>query len=376
MQNEKCKKTGDGRRSLATSNQQPATNNQQPATNMQEFVVSAPYQISFREEEMPALKPNEVRVRTALSGIKQGTDLNVYRGTTPFLTQDFDLEWRMFLPRAQAAPFYPISLGSWGVGQVMEVGRDVTRAQVGQRVHGSMLHKPTNTRAETDVFPLREDVTPEAMLFTDPALFALCAAHDAQIKTGDSVAVFGLGVLGLIAVQMARLQGAENVFAVDAIPMRMALAKQFGADVVLNARADDVALELRKLTGKKGVDAAIEFSGAYAGLNAAIKSVRQGGVVAAAGYYKSGQTGLELGAEWHHNRPTLVSSMPVWGNALRAHPMWNLQRLRETAARLIERNALSVLPMITHRFAYADATRAYELLDNHPDEAVKVVLEY
>ncbi|HQV68788.1 MAG TPA: zinc-binding dehydrogenase [Thermoflexales bacterium] len=343
---------------------------------MQEFVVSAPRTIEYRAHEMPPLKPNEVRVRTLLSGIKQGTDLNVYRGTTPFLTQDFDLEWRMFLPRADAQPFYPIALGSWGVGQVMEVGRDVTRVQVGQRVHGSMLHKPTNARAESDVFPLADGVAPEAMLFTDPALFALCAAHDAQIKTGDCVAVFGMGALGLIAIQIARLQGAEKVFAVDTIPMRMALAKEFGADAVFDARADDVPLELRKLTGKKGVDSAIEFSGAYAGLNAAIKSVRQGGIVAAAGYYKTGQTGLELGAEWHHNRPTLVSSMPAWGNSLRAHPMWDLQRLRETAARLIEHGKLNVLPMITHRFAYADAPQAYELLDKRADEAVKVILEY
>lgn len=339
------------------------------------LVVTSPLHIGFADFDEAPLGPREVRVRTRLSGIKQGTDLNLYRGTTPFADNAFDPEWRAFLPRS-AGNLYPAALGSWGVGEVIEVGAEVTRFRAGDLAHGSMLHRTTNTRPESDLFPLPAGVPPEAMLFTDPALFALCAAHDAQIKVGDRVAVFGLGVLGLIALQIARLQGAELVIAVDAIPLRLALAKQLGADLALDAAAGDVALDIKAATGKRGVDTAIEISGSYAALHAAIRAVHQGGIVAAAGYYKSGQRGLELGAEWHHNRPTLVSSMPVWGNPLRCHPMWDLQRLRETAARLIAARRIEVTPMITHRFAFADAATAYDMLDRRPAEAVKVILEY
>lgn len=344
---------------------------------MKEFVVSAPREMRLREYEETPLQPNQARVRTLISGIKQGTELNLYRGTTPFAQQQFDLEWRAFVPRPEdAAPFFPVQLGSWGVGEVIEVGANVTRFKVGDLVHGDMIHRPTNVQIEQRLLPLPAHMPMEAALFTDPAIFALTAVQDAQVKVGDNVAVFGMGVLGLIAIQMARLQGAENVFAVDSIPMRMALAKQFGADEVFDATQCAPAMEIKARTGKKGVDAAIEISGAYAALQAAIKCVHQGGIVAAAGYYKSGQSGLELGAEWHHNRPTLVSSMPVWGNQHRAAPMWDLWRVRETAARLIQRGRVQVLQMVTHRFKYADAPQAYELLDKHADEAIKVVLEY
>ena len=341
-----------------------------------EFVVSAARTISYRDYAEPALKPHELRIRTRVSGIKQGTEMALYTGATPFAHSEFDLAWRSFLPRDSATPFFPVNLGSWAVGDVVEVGQDTQKFKVGDAVHGSMLHKPTNVKHESELFLLRQGFAPEAALFTDPALFALAAVHDAQIKLGDNVAVIGCGVLGLMAVQMARLQGAARVFAVDAIEARLALARQLGADAALNARECDAGLEIKRLTARKGADAVIEFSGSYSGLQSAIRAVHQGGMVACAGYYKSGQVGLDLGAEWHHNRPQMFSSMPVWGNPLRCAPMWDLQRVRETALALLEAGRLQTAPMLTHRFNYADAARAYNLLDTEPQTAMKIVLDY
>ncbi len=340
------------------------------------FQVSAPRTLQFGEYEEPALLPHQVRLRTRISGIKQGTEMALYTGATPFRTSEFDQEWRAFVPRNSDKPFYPVGLGSWAVGEVSEIGPDVTRFKPGDLAHGSMFHQPTNTMAEADLFALAPGLPAEGALFTDPALFALAAVHDAQVKVGDQVAVFGCGVLGLLAAQIARLQGATQVIVVDVLETRLALARRMGADIALNPRDCDAGLEIKRLTGRKGVDAAIEFSGAYSGLQAAIRSVQQGGIVACAGYYKTGQTGLELGAEWHHNRPQMISSMPVWGNPLRCHPMWTLQRLRETALGLLEAGRLIWRPMVTHRFAYADAAAAYALIDTQPAETMKIVLDY
>ena len=300
----------------------------------------------------------------------------LYTGATPFRESDFDRAWRAFVPRDPAQPFYPVSLGSWAVGEVIELGPGGARFELGDLVHGSMLHQPTNVMGESDLFGLAPNLPAGGALFTDPALFALAAVHDAQVKVGDRVAVFGCGVLGLLAAQIARLQGAVQVICVDVIEPRLALARAMGADQTLNPRDCDAGLEIKRWTGRGGVDAVIEFSGAYSGLQAALRAVHQGGIVACAGYYKTGQTGLELGAEWHHNRPQMVSSMPVWGNSLRCHPMWTLQRLRETALNLLERGRLNWQPMVTHRFAYADAAAAYALLDTRPAEAMKIILDY
>lgn len=342
---------------------------------MQEFVVVAERTLGFREYEERPLKPDEVRLKLIVSGIKHGTEMALYRGKTPFLTKPFDPEYRMFMPKENAHSLYPCNLGSWAVGEIIEAGAEVTQFQVGDLVHGEMPHRPTNVRPVEKLFPLMAVMKPEHALFTDPTIFALGAVHDAQIKVGDRVAVFGLGALGLLAVQIARLNGAEMVFGVDTIDNRLELAKQFGADAVFNARTCDPALEIRNLTNKKGVDVVIEISGAYPALQTAIRTVHAAGLIVTASYY-SGTGTLELGGEWHHNRPTIKSSMPVWGMPHRNYPMWDLKRTEQTALRLIESGKVTVEPMIGRRYAYGDAPAAYQAIDENPEATIKTLLDY
>lgn len=191
------------------------------------------------------------------------------------------------------------------------------------------------------------------------------------------MAVFGLGAIGLLAVQMARLNGATRIYAVDLIATRRELALRYGADVALDPAQIDVGLEIKRAAKNKGVDAALEITGAYAALQQqAIRCVQVGGLVVAASYYRGNASALSLGAEWHHNRPTLISSMAVWGCPHRSHPLWDLDRLEDSAINLLAQGLVSTEGMVTHRVAYGDAPRAYELIAAHPEEAIKVVLTY
>ncbi len=341
---------------------------------MKEFVVTAERTIEFRDYTEPVLGPHEVRLKAIVSGIKHGTEMALYRGKTPFLTEAFDAEYRLFMPK-EGHSLYPCRLGSWLVGEVLEVGAEVTRVAVGDRVHGGMSHRPTNVVDENKLYRLPPGLKPEVALFTDPSIFALTAVHDGQVKIGDRVAVFGMGALGLIAVQLARLAGAEQVIAVDTLDNRLALARQFGADATLNAAHQNIPLEIKNLTGKKGVDVAIEISGAYPALQAAIRSVQVCGTIVAASYY-SGTAPIQLGAEWHHNRPTLISSMPVWGMPHRHYPLWDLARVEQTCIRLLEAGKIQVEPMIGRRFRYEDAVEAYRLIDQQPEATIKTLFDY
>ncbi len=340
-----------------------------------EFVVTAPHTIEYRDYQERPLQDDEVRVRVLVSGIKHGTEMSLYTGDTPFREKSFDPELRLFVPR-EGTQFYPCNLGSWACGEVVEAGAGVTRFAVGDIVHGEMAHRPTNVIREANLFPLAPAMRPEVAVFTDPAIFALGAVHDAQVKVGDRVAVFGLGALGLIAVQIARLNGAEQVYAVDRIPARLELARQFGVDEAIDAGRCDPALEIKRLTGGKGVDAAIDISGAYGALNTAIRSAQPGGLVVTASYFKGDAGALQLGAEWHHNRVTLVGSMPVWGMPHRCYPLWDLARIRRTALSLLETGKVVVEPMIGPRFPYDRALEAYQQIYERPEAAVKVLLDY
>ncbi|MEP7357955.1 MAG: zinc-binding dehydrogenase [Anaerolineales bacterium] len=344
-----------------------------------ELIVESPRRIGYAEYAEREPVGSEVRVRTRVSGIKHGTELNMYRGTLPFADELFDREERLFrAPREgeKIAPFYPHTVGSWAAGVVEAVGPQARRFRPGDRVHGEWKHRETAIKPEADVYPIDPASDGETMVFTDPARFALAATHDAEIKLGDRVAIFGLGAIGMLAAQMAKLSGASFVCVVDPLLERRTQALQLGADLALSPLETDAGLAIKQATGGEGVDVAIELSGVYPALQQAIRSVHKQALVVTASYYGD-QTGrLDLSREWHHNRITLRSSMPVWDCDHRCAPMWDMHRLEQTAIGLLSRQALQVKPLIGACIAFAQAAEAYHLIDTAPAAYTKILLTY
>ncbi|MEZ4766999.1 MAG: zinc-binding alcohol dehydrogenase [Caldilineales bacterium] len=342
--------------------------------------TTAPRQVELVEYQEPPLLPHQARARAVLSGISHGTELNLYRGTSPFENKVFDPDLRLFRPLHGEAP--PLRLGYEWVGRVVETGADVRHLHPGDLVHLLLPHAESHIFDPADV-PYRRrvealpaDLDPEDAVLLALAGVALAAIHDARIKVGDRVAVFGLGAIGLMTVQLARMNGATWIGAVDLYPARRALALEFGADRVLDPAADDVGLAIKSASSHRGADVAIEVSGHYAALHEAIRSVRKGGLVVAAGFYQGGGTALQLGEEWHHNRVTMVSSMAVWNNPHRGYPLWDRERINDVVTELLASGRLRTNGLISHRIPFERAAEAYELIDQHPEQVLKVVLTY
>lgn len=318
-------------------------------------------------------------IQTVVSGIKHGTELNIYRGTLPFAEELWDPQLRLFRPPSateKVDPFYPKTLGSWAAGLVLAAGPEVKRFRPGDTVHGEWKHRQTAIKPESVLYPVKAPADPETMVFTDPARFALAAVHDAAIKLGDRVAIFGMGAIGLLAVQMARLSGAEFVCVVDPIPERRQVGVDLGADLALDPGAGDTGLAIKQATGGVGVDVALEISGVYSALQHAVRGVRREGLVVAASYYGEQHGTIDFSREWHHNRITLLSSMPVWGCTHRSHPLWDLTRLEQTAERLLAEQRLEVKPIIGARVPFEQAAEAYARIDRGPDASAKILLTY
>ena len=344
-----------------------------------ELIVRSPKVIDFVEYEDRDPLGDEILVETLISGIKHGTELNMYRGTLPFASELWDPDLRLFrTPQAdeQIAPFYPHTLGSWAAGVVLSVGPDARIFKPGDLVHGEWKHRQTFIKPEGAFYPIPAQVDGETMVFTDPARFALAAIHDAEIKLGDRVAIFGLGAIGMLAIQMARLDGATQVIAIDPIPERLELANKLGADLTINPQDGDAAIAIKEATGGRGVDVAVEISGVYASLQQAIRSAHKEGLVVTASYYGDRTTPVDLSREWHHNRLTLRSSMPVWDCSHRKQPMWDLVRLERTAVSLLEQQKLKIKPLIGARIPFECAADAYTLIDESPGEKIKIILTY
>ncbi|HET6814839.1 MAG TPA: zinc-binding alcohol dehydrogenase, partial [Actinomycetota bacterium] len=218
---------------------------------------------------------------------------------------------------------------------------------------------------------------PERALFISLAAVALQAVHDAEMKLGDAVSVHGLGTIGLLTVQMCRLEGIQNVFAVDPDPARRKLAAKLGASHVLDPTDEPaVGLQIRELNMGHGVDVAVEVSGNDRGLQGALEAAGLGATVVAAGFYQGGAANVRLGEEFHHNRLSLIASMGGWGAPHRDFPLWDRRRVMATATRLLYTDRVSVEGLLGRRFPFDQAPAAYRWIDEHPRAAVKVALTY
>lgn len=345
------------------------------------YVLTGPRTLESREYDLPPVGPRDVRLRSALSGISHGTELNLYRGTSPFEALRFDREHRLFVPVEGGAPA-PRRLGYEMVSRVVEVGRDVDEVRVGDLVHTATNHQPEtvvnmdeNARADIPMQVLPEGVSPEQGVFAALIGVAMAAVHDAQIKVGDRVAVYGLGTIGLLVVQLARLNGALYVAGVDPIARRRAMAEALGADETFDPTEQDPAAVLKVERGAPP-DVVIEASGHYGSLQGALRAAPVAGRVVTLGYYQGGAEPVHLGEEWHHNRLTLVSSMAVWNCPSRFYPQWDRPRISRTGIDLLARGLVRVEEMVTQRFPYERAPEAYRFIDAHPEETIKVVLTY
>jgi 2-desacetyl-2-hydroxyethyl bacteriochlorophyllide A dehydrogenase len=348
------------------------------------LVLDGPRQLRLAEQPSRPLGPGEVRLRARLSGISHGTELSLYRGTSAFADKVFDRGLRAFVePPAGSASAYPVTLGYEMISEVVEVGSGVTEVTVGDLVHTGTPHQEetvldlaASLQATYPLVVLPTDERLERGVFLSLAAVALQAVHDAEIKLGDAVSVHGLGAIGLLAVQMCRLEGIQNVIGIDPEPHRRDLAARFGATHVLDAADDKLGLTVRDRNGGHGVDVAIEVSGSDRGLQGALSAAGLGGTVVAAGFYQGGAAHLRLGEEFHHNRLSLIASVGSWGAPDRHAPLWNRRRVLDTAARLLFTDRVAVDGLLDRTFPFEEAPAAYQWLDEHPHDAVKVALAY
>ncbi|MGX5187690.1 zinc-dependent alcohol dehydrogenase [Streptomyces avermitilis] len=341
---------------------------------------TAPRQVEVAEHARVALPSGHLRVRTRYSGISAGTELTAYRGTNPYLTRTWDAEARLFR-EGSAGIAYPVA--GWGyseVGEVTEVAPELAGTPglpaVGDLVWGIWGHRSEGiVPAERLIgHTLPAGLEPLAGAFARVGAIAYNAVLAGGIHVGEDVAVFGQGVIGLLATRLAQLNGAR-VTAIDALDGRLETAKQYGAHRTLNARTDSVAERIREATAGVGADLAIEISGAYPALHEALRSVAVGGRVVASGFYQGDGIGLRLGDEFHHNRVQLICSQ-IGGVPPQLSGRWSVERLQQTFLRLVAEGQVNVASLVSHVVPAADAADAYVLLDERPADALQVVLEF
>ena len=367
-----------------------------------ELVATAPRTPELRAYAEPDLGPTEIRIRTELASPKHGTELVGYRND-PVASRPYDPAWGAVIPRDPSAALasFPKRLGNMAVGTVIETGPEVTRFQVGDRVFGHFPIRETQTVDQTHADHLPPGLSPEAAVCLDPVVMAL-AIRDVNIRLGDVVAVFGLGAIGLVSLQLAKLAGADKVIGVDPLPRRRQIALSLGCDHVIDPASvgNDPALAIRELLGplaaetprtpvpviggyrdmptqsrQLGVDVALETSGNTAALHQAIRATRFGGRIGMVSFYGKEATGLLLGEEFHINRLELISvraeSLPM-----RDAPGWDLGRMVRLAIDWLASGRIRVDSILDPIVPFAESAEAYRAIDERPAESIKLGIAF
>ncbi|HEY8637772.1 MAG TPA: zinc-binding dehydrogenase, partial [Solirubrobacteraceae bacterium] len=201
-----------------------------------------------------------------------------------------------------------------------------------------------------------EGLSDEIALFAGDVMGTAYHATTA-VRPGDTVAVLGLGPVGLCAIQAAFVAGASRVAAIDSVEARLEMAERFGARPV-HFEQQDPRAEIKTMTEGRGVDVAIDAVGDPRALDSAIRLTAATGVVSVIGVYAE-KCEVHMGI--------------VWIKALQLHTgQANVIGHLDAVLELLASGRLDPSPLVTHHMSLADAPEAYALYDRR--EALKIVL--
>jgi 2-desacetyl-2-hydroxyethyl bacteriochlorophyllide A dehydrogenase len=325
---------------------------------------TAPRTAELRDEPVREPEANEVQVDAVCSLVSAGTEMNVYRGQVSSAAE-------VALPTVGGTFPFPIKYGYQVVGTVAAAGGE-SGFQPGELVFCQHPHQERFTlEARVPlVFRLPPGVPALTAVFSSLYRTAHNCLLDVPVRVGECVAVSGLGVIGSFCAHLAR-KTAGKLLLIDPAPQRRELAAWIGADAVVGP--EQVADAVDALSDGRGMDVIIEASGAPPALQTAIRSIGTEGTIAAVAWYGTREVPLVLTPEFHFRRPRIVSSwVGMIGSGQQAR--WTPERQREVALAGVAE--IDVERLVTHRFPFADAPRAYELIDSSPEQTLGVVLDY
>jgi threonine dehydrogenase-like Zn-dependent dehydrogenase len=353
---------------------------------MKAAVFIEPGRIELVDKPIPPVGPNDALVRITTTTIC-GTDVHILKGEYPVAKG--------------------LTIGHEPVGIIEKLGSNVQGYHEGQRVIAGAIcpsfssyasqdgyssqdggcschgYKPMGgwrfgnsidgTQAEYvlvpdaqgNLAPVPDGLTDEQVLMCpDIMSTGFAGAEAANIKIGDVVAVFAQGPIGLCATAGAKLRGASTIIVIDGVEQRLQIARQMGADITLNFNQVDVVEEILRLTGGRGVDAAIEALGLQSTFESALRVLKPGGTLSSLGVYS---TDLVIPLAAFHaglGDHKIVTSLCPGGK----------ERMRRLI-NVVASGRVDFGALVTHQYALDDIVAAYDLFAHQRDGVLKVAIK-
>ena len=328
---------------------------------------TAPRQVEIREELLPALGARDLLVEATCSAISAGTEMLVYQGHFPR-----DLETDSAISSLRGGFRYPLAYGYASTGVVRDVGTAVDRDEwLDKPVFAFQPHASHFIATSDSLFLIPPSLSPDTACFLPNMETAVNLVQDGAPLFGERVLVLGQGVIGLLTASLL------GEFPLDALVTADCFERRCNSSPVPRAAVlDPQAPGFREQAStllQKGADLTFELSGQPETLNDALALTAFCGRIVIGSWYGEKRADIDLGGAFHRSRIRLISSQVStiapelsgrWDKARRFHVTWKaLERIQPAR-------------WITHRFALEQASEAYGLLDQHPEETIQVVIDY
>jgi len=333
-------------------------------------------QVNYEEIEDRELGSKEVRVKVKAAGVC-GSDIHKLQS-----------RWKYGFPAVMGHEFS---------GEIIEKGKDVSQFEIGENVTGIPFLPCYNCEfcetgnyslcenyemigshyyggfAENVVLPENNVLSMEGLSFEEasmiePLAVAMHGVMGIEPELGDIVVVFGVGNIGMLAIQLLKLNGVENVIAVDVKPEKLKSAKYFGADFTINSIEEDLVQKVMEFTGDKGADIALECAGTPVTQEQCLRVVK-----------KTGKIGY-LGIAYKDVKFPENSFEKIFRHELTIKGFWNSYSAPfpgkewKDGISFVKQGRINPKDMISHRYPLRDADKAFDMILNGNEIHNKVMI--
>ena len=340
-------------------------------TQGKRLVLTPAGEIEIEEFEVPSPAANQVLVRIQTTQVSAGSEMNGVRR-------------RRLANPAEQSTCAPMGLGYTAIGMVEAVGTEIDQVVVGDRVLCGSNHAthwlvtPSHAANEAAIpqqywlEKLPADLSDVEAAFCVLGDVALHGVRLAQIQLGESVAIHGLGVVGLLTLQLCRLAGAYPLISVDPVEERLALARQLGASHAIDPAQQDVVAEIHAhtqlpwrwrgalphMTPGSGAEVQIHCTSHIGNYPTLIKAAADRGRIVLVGA-TSGSVEIESNELFRREIQVMGSYQT---GMIDTHPYWPWTRVRNqhVILDLIRRGELHVQPLVSHVVPYTQAPHLFD----------------
>jgi 2-desacetyl-2-hydroxyethyl bacteriochlorophyllide A dehydrogenase len=342
---------------------------------MKSIIIKNAHEPVIVEEEMPKAGPGELVVEATVSGISSGTEMMLYRGTYPNFKLKKWPNWRE----------YPVRPGYELAGKVVEVGPsasgsgsassmdslqpsapvvmgDTSEFKVGDRVICLGSHQQYAKVPATLAAKIPDNVTDEQATFAILGTTTMHSTRRLMLEYGSTVAVIGLGVVGNLALQHAKLAGAATTIGLDLDAGRLELARKAGADHVVDVGREDPVKAVLRCTRGMGADAVVEASGGADTVQLAIDLMRDGGVIELLAWRNEASF---IFGDLYFKEGKLIATRAIGPDPglPYAYVRWASDQSLRLAMRMVGDGRLKADFFRPSRFPYAEIANVYKLID-------------